>query len=368
MTRLAWGVVVIALALVLAMSLRQPGAPPDRAPMVVEEAEGAIAPVTEFELPLGLRDQALVIPADNPITAEKVVLGKQLFFDPRLSGTKEMSCETCHVPEKGWADGLAFSPKHDGSLNVRHTPSLYGAGFYAELYWDGRAQGLEAQILAAWEGQMGADADMVTAEISQIEGYDAAFQDAFGGPATRDRLLQALASFVRTIHAGETPWDQHPKDDASLAASEVGRGFNVFSDVAQCTLCHLPPVFADTLYHNVGIGMEAETPDQGRAAYLAARAERTGEPSPPEAEAMTGAFKTPTLRGISQHPPYFHDGSAQTLEEAVDLMLTGGTPHAQLDDKLSPRTLTSTQRQELLAFLAALSPTLTPYPRPTLPD
>jgi len=105
-----------------------------------------------FALPRGLQDQPMDVPADNPIVAGKINLGEQLFFDKRLSKTKQMSCETCHVPEKGWTDGLALSPKFDGSMNTRHSPTLYGVAFYPDLYWDGRAKGLEAQILADEHG------------------------------------------------------------------------------------------------------------------------------------------------------------------------------------------------------------------------
>ena len=369
MTRFAWIVVVCALAFVLVISLTRRSESPVAEPPVVEEIEGAVTPATvTFELALGLRDQPLVIPPDNPMSPEKIALGERLFFDTRLSGANEMSCETCHVPEKGWADGLALSPKYDGTLNTRHTPSLYGAGFYPELYWDGRAQGLEAQVLAAWRGQMGGDTLAIAHAIAGIDGYRRAFEEAFGGPPSEARIVDALATFVRTIHAGDTPWDRHPKDDASLAASEVGQGFQVFSQVAQCTLCHLPPLFADTLFHNVGIGMNAETPDPGRAAYLAAQAEQAGEPLSGEAEQLMGAFKTPTLRGALHHPPYFHDGHAQTLKDAVDLTIAGGVANAYLDEKLQPRTLTPEQRRQLLAFLEALSPEITPYPRPQLPQ
>ena len=214
----------------------------------------------DLKLPKGLEDQELApVPADNPLTAGKIRLGEQLFFDKRLSKTKQMSCETCHVPEKGWTDNLALSPKFDGSLNVRHSPTLYGVAFYPDLYWDGRAKGLEAQILAAWKGQMGADPDAIAKELEAIPAYKAAFEKELGGPPTGDLIVKALATFVRTIHAGDTPWDRMSAKDREK--TPAGRGFEVFSKVAQCTLCHLPPVYSDTLFHNVGIGFDTEKPD-----------------------------------------------------------------------------------------------------------
>jgi cytochrome c peroxidase len=91
-----------------------------------------------FTPPRGLTAMAIPVPPNNPMTAARIALGKQLFFDTRLSRTKKMSCETCHVPEKGWTDGLALSPRFDGSMNTRHTPTLYGVAYYPDLYWDGR--------------------------------------------------------------------------------------------------------------------------------------------------------------------------------------------------------------------------------------
>jgi cytochrome c peroxidase len=320
-----------------------------------------------FKPPRGLEDQELAVPADNPMTPGKIRLGEQLFFDTRLSKTKVMSCETCHVPEKGWTDGLKLSPKFDGSLNTRHTPTLYGVAFYPDLYWDGRAKGLEAQILAAWKGQMGADPDTVARELDAIPAYKSAFEAELGGPPTGDRIVKALGAFVRTIHAGDTPWDRHSKDPAALKASEAGRGFAVFSLEARCTLCHLPPTYSDTLFHNIGIGSEAEKPDGGRGKFLADAAGRSGQPAPAEARALTGAFKTPTLRGALLSGPYFHDGRAATLEEAIDLMLKGGIANPHLDEKLKPAALTPQQRKDLIAFVRSLTPTPARYKRPTLP-
>jgi cytochrome c peroxidase len=326
---------------------------------------GRAQPKPAFTLPRGLQDQEMAVPADNPLTAGKIKLGEQLFFDKRLSKTKAMSCETCHVPEKGWTDHLALSPKFDGSLNVRHSPTLYGVAFYPDLYWDGRAKGLEAQILAAWKGQMGADPDAIAKELEAIPAYKAAFEAELGGPPTGDRVVKALASFVRTIHAGDTPWDR--LDPKTRDTSEPGRGFEVFSKVAQCTLCHLPPVGSDTLFHNVGIGMDKEKPDLGRGKILADNAAKASQPAPADAETLMGAFKTPSLRGVALTQPYFHDGRAATLEEAVDLMIKGGIPNPHLDEKLKPRELTAKQRTELLAFLKSMTPENKPYKRPVLP-
>lgn len=311
-----------------------------------------------FTPPRGLTAMAIPVPPNNPMTASRIALGKQLFFDARLSRTKKMSCETCHVPEKGWTDGLALSPRFDGSMNTRHTPTLYGVAYYPDLYWDGRSKGLETQILAAWKGQMGADPEAIAADLNAVPAYKAAFEKEFGGPATGPRIVDALATFARTIHAGDTEWDRMKQDPASLKQTAAGRGFIVFSDVAHCTNCHLPPLISDTLFHNVGVGYEKETPDPGRGKVV------TNDPK------MMGAFKTPSLRGVALTGPYFHDGSVATLEEAVDFMLEGGRKNPNLDEKLQAWKVTPQQRADLITFLRSLTPSDAKkrYPRPTLPS
>jgi cytochrome c peroxidase len=305
--------------------------------------------------PKGLEDNPVPVPEGNPMTPGKIKLGEQLFFDKRLSKTKAMSCETCHVPEKGWTDGQKLSTKADGSVNTRHTPTLYESAYAPELYWDGRAKGLEAQILAAWKGQMGADPDAIATELDAIPAYKRAFESELGGPPTGERVVAALASFVRTIHAADTEYDRLVGNRKAFEKSEVGKGFKVFSgEVARCANCHLPPVFTDTLFHNVGIGTDSEKPDPGRG-------------KPANDPKMNGAFKTPTLRGVALSAPYFHDGRADTLEQAVDLMLKGGIANPNLDEKLQPAKITPKQRTQLLAFLKALTPDTKPYTRPTLP-
>src|SRR5262249_26670553 len=310
----------------------------------------------------------IAVPADNPMTAEKAELGKKLFFDTRLSKTGKMSCETCHLPDKGWADGNALSTKFDGSMNTRHTPTLINVGYYKQWYWDGRAPTLEAQVTAAWKGQMGGDPDAVALTLNGIEAYKNEFQKVFNGPATGDNIAKAIATFVRTIRSENSPWDKYQQGDKSAVSEDVIKGFTVFSDTdkANCTLCHVPPLFTDTLFHNVGIGFDKPMPDLGRGKILADAAEKAGTKDP-NAEAMQGAFRTPTLRSITETAPYFHDGRAKTLDDAVDLMLKGGIKNPHLDDKLKPKMLSKEERSQLMAFLKSLTPEKTTFEKPQVP-
>ena len=307
-------------------------------------------------------------PPDNPLTVDRVALGKQLFFDTRLSKNGNMSCETCHQPDRGWTDGKVLSEKFDGSMNTRHTPTLYNVAYYKEYYWDGRAATLEAQILAAWKGQMGGDPDAVVATLNGIEGYKNAFQKAVGGPATPDAVTKSLASFVRTLVSDNSPWDRYEKGDKSAVPEDAIKGFAVFSDSdkANCTLCHLPPTYTDALFHNVGVGFDKPNPDLGRGKILADKAQQSGG-DVAEAHKLDGAFKTPTVRSISESAPYFHDGRAATLEDAVDFMLRGGIKNPHLDEKLKARKITAQERTQLLAFLKSLTPEAKPFEKPQLP-
>jgi cytochrome c peroxidase len=302
------------------------------------------------------------VPADNPMTPEKIELGKMLFFDKRLGKDGKMSCETCHLPEKGWTDAKQLSPRFDGSLNTRNTPTLYNAGFNKLWYWDGRAPTLEAQIKAAWEKQMGADAAAVAMTLSGVEGYKMAFQTAMLGEPTPDNIVKALATFVRTLRSEDSAWDKYEKGDKAAVNEQVVKGFEVFSsaDKAQCTLCHVPPLLSDKDFHNTGIGMDKPMPDMGRGKILADKQDAS-------ADAMMGAFKTPSLRSVTDTAPYFHDGRAKTLDEAATLMLKGGIDNPHKDEKLKERKITAEEKAALLAYLKALSPAPAKFERPKLP-
>jgi cytochrome c peroxidase len=306
--------------------------------------------------PLGLPDTPA--PDDNPDTAEKVALGEMLFFDTRISDGGAFSCETCHLPDKGWADGKPLSAKHDGNLNVRHSPTLYNVAYANDWYWDGRMPTLEAQIAAAWTGQVGATPDEIAVKLAAIPEYNERFMRAFQEGPTGDNIPQALASFVRIgLRSGNSAWDQYEKNgDESKVTPEVLAGFKVFTEKANCALCHAPPLYTDMLYHNTGVGYEGvKQPDPGRVKV-------SNDP------VETGAFKTPGLRSVDQHPPYFHDGSAETLEAAVDFMIAGGyrKGNKHIDEKLKPVKLTDEDRANLLAFLKALTPDTT-HQKPKLP-
>ena len=300
------------------------------------EAMGLPAP------PAGFDD--VPAPADNPTTPEKVNLGRQLFFDARLSADGTRSCYSCHVCEHGLTDGL---PLAQGALNrqlTRSSPPLWNIGYHTEFYWDGRSSSLEAQAKAAWTGgNMGADAEEIVATLNGIAGYASQFQEVFGEAATPDNVVAAISAFERaSLFCGDSAYDQWRGGNEVAVSDSAKRGAELFLGRAGCGNCHSGVLFTDLQYHNVGIGMDADEPDRGRAAVT-------------EDESHTGAFKTPTLRDVSRSAPYFHNGSVATLEDAVDLMLEGGIQNPYLDtENLSPAELTPEERTDLIEFLKTL--------------
>ncbi len=297
---------------------------------------------------------AMEIPADNPLTAAGATLGQQLYYDARLSGDGSRSCYSCHVCEKGLTDGLPTAIGAFEKKLSRASPTLWNIGFHSEFYWDGRAKSLEAQAAAAWKGgNMGAsDPEAIVAALNEIEAYRAQFEAVYEGPATVENVPQALASYMRTIVGGKTAFDRWQAGDEAAVSAAAKRGAEVFKS-ARCTLCHVGQLLTDQQFHNVGIGMADETPDVGRFKVTGLDKHR-------------GAFKTPTLRDISQSAPYFHNGSVATLEEAVRLMLSGGHANPYLDPFLRPAEASDRDVADLLAFLETLDEECDPT-QPTLP-
>ena len=324
-----------------------------------EEAEMAWPEIAGYEM--------MVVPADNPMGAAKVALGKQLYYDERLSGDGARSCYGCHLKENGLTDGRATALGAFDKQLTRAAPTMWNVGYYDALYWDGRSTALEKQVQGAWSGgNMGASGndgapsmEDICAKLNEIPGYAEQFDAVFGGPATPDSVAYAVAAFMRTIvtTTENSRYIAFQAGDESALNEQEQRGWMIFSEKVKCTNCHDGRLLADKQFHNVGIGMDAENPDIGRGKIT-------------EAEEDTGAFKTPSLFDISKSAPYFHDGSVATLEEAVDLMLSGGKENEWLDETnladAKNADLSDEEKADLLAFLKALDVEYT-IEEPTLP-
>ncbi len=299
-----------------------------------------------MELPLGLQAGAAYIPDNNPLSAEKVELGKLLYFDPRFSKDKSLSCASCHNPYHGFADPSPTSKGVGFKLGGRNSPTVINRLFSDVQFWDGRAKDLEEQahgpLTNPVEMAMASHNDVVK-QCKTVPGYAPLFEKAFGSKEiTMTRIAQAIASYERTVVSGNSPFDRYNAGDKSALSAAAVRGLELFNGAANCKVCHSGFNFADESYHNLGVGMDKPKPDLGRFEQSKAESEK-------------GAFKTPTLRNVAQTAPYMHDGSHATLRQVVELYNKGGVPNPWLSKEIKPLNLAPAQIDDLVAFLEALN-------------
>jgi cytochrome c peroxidase len=306
-------------------------------------AEGQPQPV--LHVPAGL-SVILPVPADSPLTAERVALGRRLFFEPRLSKDNRLSCASCHRPERAFADGRPVAVGAGRRAGRRNAPSLLNRAYASTLFWDGRAASLEEQALAPMisDVELANTYDEIERRLRADAGYVAAFREAFGpGDITRVRIAQALASFQRTLLSGGSPVDRYELlGESGALTPAAARGRALFRGRARCQFCHDGPLFTDERFHNTGVSWGRQPLDLGRFEVTGLDHDR-------------GAFRTPSLRDIARTAPYMHDGSMATLAEVVAFYDRGGNANPHLDGLLRPLHLTLRERRDLVAFLEALT-------------
>ncbi len=334
------------------------------------------------QLPLGLAAgvQSMYIPEDNPMTRAKIELGRQLYFDKRLSVDGTISCADCHHPDEGYARQTQFGVGVGGQEGGRNSPTSYNRILSKEQFWDGRAASLEEQAVGPIANpiEMANTHDVAVKTISDIEGYRIQFEKIFGRDVNIDDIGRAIATFERAIVTGPSPFDywepvrrfeevlgdqindlealeENDPDlyDQYMEVKEVSEQFPMsesakrghalfFSDKTACTACHVGANFTDEKYHNLGVGWDSDDPDLGRY-------EVTGN------EEDKGAFKTPTLRNVEQTAPYMHDGSQKTLEEVVEWYVKGGHPNPHLSKDVKKLDLTEQDKADLVEFMKSLT-------------
>lgn len=328
------------------------------------------------------------IPKDNPLTRAKVELGRQLYFDPRLSKDSTVSCATCHNPVRGFTDNDKTSIGIGGKRGGRSAPTVLNRVLAPVQFWDGRADSLEAQALGPIGNpiEMGFSPDEAAARLNAIEGYRIQFEKIFGGGATPDRIAKAIASFERTILTGAAPFDywlaaepfrekdpdETPEEaerrEAILAAEKAHpmtaaakRGRELFFGKAQCSVCHAGENLSDEQFWNIGIGMadhatKPESIDKGREDFTKKAEDR-------------GKFRTMTCRNVKDTAPYMHDGSLATLRDVVEHYNKGGLANPWLStERIRPLGLTKEEVDDVVAFLEqGLQGTVTPVEVPRLP-
>jgi cytochrome c peroxidase len=294
-------------------------------------------------------------PSSNPTTPAKVELGKQLFFDPRLSGNGKLACISCHVPGLGWADGRATGVGFEGKILKRNVPSVLNAAYYSGFFHDGRAGSLEEQALGPLfnPDEMNATASQVVSTLSGIPEYRTRFKEAFGTEPTIDGVGKALAAFERTLISKNSAFDRWVQGDDLAMSPQAQRGLELFTGKADCTACHKGSNFSDDKYHNIGVPGSGTT-DKGRF-------DVTRDPDD------MGAFKTPSLRNVALTGPYMHDGSISTLREAVKHYEDVDLDFPNLDPLIDHWGLTDEEIDDVVAFLKSLTGEPVRVDTPALP-
>ncbi|MFO1529285.1 MAG: cytochrome c peroxidase [Kiritimatiellia bacterium] len=278
-----------------------------------------------------------VVAADNPCTPEKVNLGKTLFFDPRLSKSQEISCNSCHNLATFGVDNKQFSSGHKGQLGGRNSPSVYNAALHFAQFWDGREPTVEAQA----KGPVGNPVEMampggdqVVKVLKSIPDYVAAFAKAFPGeadPVTFDNMARAIGAFERKL---VTPgrWDKYLAGDVKAITAEELAGAKTFVTTG-CVSCHMGPAVGGMVYQKLGLAKPwPGLTDKGRGDVVK-------DPN------LNFFFKSPSLRNVAKTAPYLHDGSETDLATMVKKMA-----EFQLG-----RQLTDADTASIVAFLNCLT-------------
>jgi cytochrome c peroxidase len=333
--------------------------------------------------PLGL--PAVRIPAEDPPTIAKIALGRKLFFDRRLSFNNTMSCGMCHIPEQGFTNNELRTPVGVAGRSLpRNAPTILNAAYFDRLFHDGRERALETQpispILAANE-MANPSMGWLLAKLDSLPDYAGLFERAFGGGPTADRLGMALATWERTMLAGDSQFDRWRYGGRADALTPLEQeGYALFTGRAGCDRCH--PIgkqfalFTDQQFHDTGIGYSGaldaaddttrvpiEVSPNVLVPLSRAVVRSVGEPPRPDLGRFEVTldpqdrwrFKTPSLRNVALTAPYMHDGSIATLEEVVRFYARGGIPHPGLDPMIQPIALSDDSVRALVAFLRSLT-------------
>jgi cytochrome c peroxidase len=273
-----------------------------------------------LSIPLGL-DLYMPVPEVNPITPSKIELGRKLFHDRRLSRTRTIACASCHDPARAFSDRRPLAVGVFGRVGRRHAPALINRGYGRSFFWDGRIATLEEQVLKPIQDPNEMDLTLEEAS-SRIR-------------MSVSTISNALATYLRSILSGNSPYDRFINGDRKALTAEQQRGLQIFRGRGNCTACHVGPTFSDERFHNTGVAWQDDRlQDEGHG---------------------NGTFKTPTLREVARTAPYMHDGSLATLIDVVDFYGDGGRKNPSLDPEVRPLRLTDEEKRALMLFLESLS-------------
>ncbi len=304
----------------------------------------ALPAAERLDIPLGL-DNYLPVPEDNPLTREKVELGRRLFNEKQLSRDGTVACSTCHDPKRNFTDDKPLAEGVFGRIGARRVPAILNRAYGTAFFWDGRIPTLEEQVLQPIinDKEMDMTLEEAVARLRADEEYAAEFDSVFGHAITEQHVSHALASYVRTILAGNSRYDRYLNGEGDALTELERRGLEIFRGKGNCTDCHLGPNLTDEKFRNTGIAWkDGELADLGRFRFTKRENDR-------------GSFKTPTLRNVASRAPYMHDGSLATLSDVADYYNRGGNRNPWLDRELLPLRLTDAEKEALVAFLQTLT-------------
>ena len=306
----------------------------------------------QVDIPLGL-PRSVPAPDYRPATADLVELGRSLFFDGNLSSDGSISCGTCHLPDKGFANGARVGSGVQGLRTARNVPTLLNVAFRPLLRWDGYASSIENFMKYPISGHNEMNLHYLDALIDRLnasDDYVERFQQVFGNqPIEFDHVEQALAACSRTLLSGNSAFDRYwfANDEDALDA-QARKGLGLFLGRGRCVVCHQierdHALFTDYGYHNLGVGWEA---DRGVYRDLGLGGISTND--------FAGLFQTPILRDVAETAPYMHDGSLATLEDVVDFYNNGAIAAPGRDPLLAPLGLSESDKRALVAFLQSLT-------------
>jgi cytochrome c peroxidase len=291
-------------------------------------------------------------PPTRPIENQALVdLGRDLFFEPRISASGKTACASCHFPELGWTVTDPRSRNDSGKLTSRKSQPLIGLGYAGKALvgWDGRSANLEAQAkssvatgsMSMRETDTPVKVEIIEERIRSAPDYVAKFKAALpGAPINIDTIAQAIAAFERTIEPAPAAFDRWVESDEKAISESAKRGFALFAGKGACFACHSGWRFTDDRFHDIG----TTTTDRGRGPVA-------------NDETLNFAFKTPTLRAVALRAPYMHNGSLQTLDDVVRHYEKGSVNRPSRSPLLLPVQLSDQERRDLIAFMETLTGT-----------
>ena len=286
---------------------------------------------------------AVPTPAENPIDSAKITLGKELFFDTRLSLDNTISCATCHKPGFAFTDGLKTSTGINDQKTDRNSPSLLNSGFLKTVMFDAHLKTLELQVIVPLQEpvEMRHNMKVLIPQLRAVPEYQAAARRIYNRDFDAYVLTRSLAAFERSLISMSAPFDHYIKGDEKSLNTDEKAGWKIFSEKLYCTNCHAPPHFTNHEARNNGLYKDYGT-DKGRFRIHLDSSD-------------IGSFKVPSLRNIEITDPYMHDGSMETLEEVIAHYSAGGQGHYLQDKTIVPFELSKKEKKQLIAFLKSLT-------------